>query len=288
MHRLVIYSVVGLAAAFLIVVLWAGDLLTKPARAATGSPPTELEARVITFKSRSGTQLSAWFVPGASGQGAVLLLHPVRSNKRTMLSRAQFLKRQGYWLLLVDLQAHGESEGERITFGYREAPDVHAAVEKLRELAPGEKLAALGVSLGAAALLLSDVQGSLSAVVLESLYPTIEEAVSNRLRIYFGSPGALLSPLLVAQLEPRLGIPPSQLRPIERVSLLKSPVLVVHGTEDRHTTIQEAERLYAAAPEPKEFYAVLGAAHVDLHAFRTRDYEERIGGFLRRHLRAGS
>ena len=42
----------------------------------------------------------------------------------------------------------------------------------------------------------------------------------------------------------------SQLRPIERVSLLRCSVLVVHGTDDRHTTIQEAERLFAAVPRP--------------------------------------
>jgi fermentation-respiration switch protein FrsA (DUF1100 family) len=75
------------------------------------------------------------------------------------------------------------------------------------------------------------------------------------------------------------------LRPIERVSLLRCPVLVVHGTEDRHTTMQEAERLFAAAPAPKEFYAVTGAAHVDLHTFGGKEYERRVGGFFAHHLR---
>ena len=285
MRRSLVYGAIALAAVFVAAVLWAGDFLTKPAPASTGTLPTELQARSLTFPSASEAQLSAWFIPGASGGGAVLLLHPVRSNKRTMLARAQFLRGLGYSVLLVDFQAHGESTGKRITFGYREAADVHAAVEKLKDLVPGEKIAALGVSLGAASLLLSDVQASLTAVVVESLYPTIEEAVANRLRIYFGPYGAWLSPLLLAQLEPRLGVTPSQIRPIDRVSLLRCPVLVVHGTEDRHTTIHEAERLFAAAPEPKEFYRVQGAAHVDLHAFSGKEYESRVGSFLARYLR---
>jgi len=40
----------------------------------------------------------------------------------------------------------------------------------------------IGVSLGAASLVLAKPDPAPSAVVLESMYPTIEEAVSNRLR----------------------------------------------------------------------------------------------------------
>ena len=123
-------------------------------------------------------------------------------------------------------------------------------------------------------------------MVLESLYPTIEEAVANRLRIHFGAIGPWLSPLLLAQLAPRLGVTSTQIRPVQRVSLLRRPVLVVHRNEDRHTTIQEAQRIFAAAPEPKEFYMLSGASHVDLHAFGGKDYERRIGQFFARHLRS--
>lgn len=285
MRRGLVLAIAAIVGLFAGSVFWAGDFLTRSARVSTGVPDPALQVRSITFDSVSGAKLSAWFVQGSSGAGAVLLLHSIRSNKRTMLPRAQFLSALGFSVLLVDLQAHGESEGERISFGHREAADVHASVEKLRELAPGERVGILGVSLGAASLLLSDVQPLLAAVVLESVYPSIEEAVRNRLHIYFGAVGSWLSPLLLAQLSPRLGVAPAELRPIERVSLLRCPVMVVHGTEDRHTTIQEAQRLFAAVPAPKEFYSLRGAAHVDLHAFGGKEYEGRVGDFLVRHLR---
>jgi fermentation-respiration switch protein FrsA (DUF1100 family) len=285
LRRTLVFTVVSTVAIFVLGVLWAGDRLTKPAQQSTGVPDPDLHVLSLKFDSASGTMLSAWFVPGSSGAGALLLLHSVRSNKRAMLPRAKFLRALGFSVLLVDLQAHGESEGERISFGYREAADVRASVAKLQELAPGERIGVLGTSLGGAALLLSDVQPLLAAVVLESLYPTIEEAVANRLRIHFGAPGPWLSPLLLSQLGPRLGITPTQLRPIQRVALLRCPVLVVHGSEDRHTTMQEAERLFAAVPPPKEFYSLSGAGHVDLHAFGGKDYERRVGEFLGRHLR---
>src|SRR5688572_4822715 len=285
MRRALVAAIVSMIGLFVASVFWAGDLLTKPARGSTGVPDRDLHAYSLTFESATRIKLDAWFVPGSSGAGALLLLHSIRSNKRTMLPRARFLSALGFSLLLVDFQAHGESEGDRISFGYREAADVRASVMKLQELAPGERVGVLGTSLGAASLLLSDIQPLLAAVVLESLYPTIEEAVANRLRLRFGAIGPWLSPLLLAQLAPRLGVTPAQIRPIERVPLLRCPVMVVHGSEDRHTTIQEAQRIFAAVPGPKEFYLLSGAAHVDLHAFGGKEYEHRIGEFFARHLR---
>lgn len=265
-------------------VYWVGDTLTKPSRVVTGLPPTELGGRNLTFLSETGTTLSGWFFPGISGRGAILLLHPIRSNKRDMLPRARFLIHEGFSVLLVDLQAHGESSGERITFGYREAKDIKAATEKLIDLAPGEKIGAIGVSLGAASLLFSSDHSSFSAIVLESMYSTIDEAVTNRLKNYLGSSGSLLTPLLLSQLNWQLGIPPNKLRPIDLVSQLQVPVLIVHGTEDRHTTLSEAEQLFAAIPEPKEFYKVSGAAHVDLHKYAGDEYKQRIVSFFTHYL----
>ena len=41
-----------------------------------------------------------------------------------MVNRARFLHAAGYAVLLIDLQAAGESPGKAVTLGYREANDV--------------------------------------------------------------------------------------------------------------------------------------------------------------------
>jgi fermentation-respiration switch protein FrsA (DUF1100 family) len=279
----------GLAVAMLACIgatLYAGHLLTRPAQVATGSPPAELNAATVDFPSTDGQALSAWFISGRKGNGAVLLLHSVRANKRAMSARARFLEREGFAVLILDLRAHGESGGDAITFGAREALDVDAAARKLQTLAPGERLGVIGVSLGAAAFLLSDAHERFSAVILESLYPTIEEAIANRLAIRLGSTARALTPLLVAQLKWRLSVEPAQLRPIERAALLKSPALMIHGTNDRQTSLPEARRIYDRITSVKSLYAVEGAAHVDLHRFAAVEYEKRVVEFLRHNLYA--
>lgn len=261
-------------------------MLTRPVRAAVGAPPADLGARDASFVSpATGRRIGAWFAAGAPGGGAVVLLHPIRADRRAMLDRARFLRREGYAVLLADLQAHGESDGDRIAFGAREAGDVGAMLDVLARLAPGERQAAIGWSLGGAALVLGDAPPRLSALVLEAVYPTIEAALDNRMRRFLGPAGPLLSPLLMMQLAPRIGVAPRALAPIARLPALCAPVMIVNGSKDRHTTRAEAEAMFAAAPAPKALLIVEGAAHVDLHRHAPARYEAEVGAFLRTRLR---
>lgn len=270
---------VALAAA----VFGAGEFLSRPQFHAPGSPPADLFATTVMIPHGKG-YVAGWVARGA-GSGAVLLLHGVRADRRAMQERALFLNRLGYTVLLIDLPAHGESAGERITFGAREAGGVRAALHYLQRNLPGEKIGVIGVSLGAAALVLSEPGAQLSAVVLESMYPTIGEAVENRLAMRLGPPGAWLAPLLLHQLPLRTGVQVAQLRPVDAITRLQAPLLIVGGEHDLHTTPAQTRKLFDAAPGPKQLWIVPEAAHVDFHAVARADYEARIGQFLARHLR---
>lgn len=263
----------------------AGEVLSAPVRRVVGPPPAELAAESVVLEVSSNESVAGWFVRATPGRGAVLLLHGVRSDRTQMIERARFLHATGYSVLLIDLPAHGESTGARITFGYREAAGVDAAMRFLRQTLPGERFAVIGVSLGAVSLVLAGKSAAADAVVLESMYPTISEAVSDRLSIRLGAIGAQLAPVLLWQLPIRLGITADQLRPIDHLSALRAPILIVGGTDDRHTTVGETRRLYGAAAEPKELWLVEGAAHVDLHAFNPVAYESRVSAFLLKYLR---
>jgi uncharacterized protein len=218
------------------------------------------------------------------GKGAVLLLHGMGGDRSSMLRRALFLHALGYSVLTIDFQAHGESLGEHITVGDLESRDVVAASEYLHRVLPGERVGAIGVSLGAAAIVLAQKPLRLSAVVLESMYPTIEEALDDRMIMTLGSWGVVCTPFLTVQLKPRLGIYASRLRPIDSIARIGAPLLLIHGIADRHTKIEEARREFAAAAEPKTMWEVPGAAHVDLHAFVGAEYERRIDAFFAANL----
>jgi len=261
-----------------------GSVLIAPANHPLGRPPANLPVQAVEFPSASGATVHGWLVPGQPGKGAVVLLHGNRASRLVMLSRAEFLSRAGYAVLLIDFQAHGESLGKNLTFGFLESRDVTAAVQFVRERCPGESIGVLGISLGAAAALLAEPPLPVQALVLESCYPTIYQATEDRLVMRFGWPGRLATPLLTCQLPFRLGVVPADLQPIRHVGNIRVPKLFIAGTEDRDTTLPESRALFAAAAGPKQFWPVTGAAHVDMHAFNKAGYETRVLDFLAANL----
>jgi alpha-beta hydrolase superfamily lysophospholipase len=249
-----------------------------------GRPPLDLQASNITYASGAGVLIHGWLVPGKPKQGVVLLLHPVRGDRRDMVSRAEFLRKRGYAVLMIDFQSHGENRGHRITYGDLESRDVTGAIQYLHHKLPGEKVAVLGMQMGADAFVLSEDRPPVDAVVLEQMYPTINRAIASRVRNNIGPLAPLFSWLVMVEMQSQNEIPPNRLSVIDRMSRIGAPVLIINGTDDHHTTIDEARAELAAATPPKELWAVEGARHVNLHQFAKDEYERRVGDFIARYL----
>lgn len=269
---------------FFLAVYAAGSILVHPVHHAVLPPPDDFPVTHIQFPSGSGALIHGWFAAGQPNHGAIMLLHGVHGDRSVMLPRARFLHHLGYTVLLFDFQAHGESLGNAITFGLREGQDVVAAAHYLHTRLPQAPLGAIGISMGGAALVLANQDLHLNGVVLESVYPTIEQATADRLRFHLGALGAVLTPLLTTQLQWRLQISLSQLRPIDHIGALQTPLLLLHGDQDHHTTLDEAHDLFSAAAEPKEMWVVHGAGHVDLLNFASDLYRAKITDFFARTL----
>lgn len=164
--------------------------------------------------------------------------------------------------------------------GWRERPDVLAPVDFLRRALPGEKIGIVGSSLGGAAALLASPPLHVDALVIESVYPSIDKAAANRLHRYLGAPGSAVEPLLLAQLRPRIGVGAEVLRPIDHVANVTCPLLVISGAKDRYTTLADTRALFAAAHAPKQLWLVDGAGHVDLCRFGGEAYRRRVLDFM--------
>ena len=275
----------GIGAAVLVV----GFALSAPARAVIGSPPPDLHAQTVTIPSKSGAMLRGWFIVGRPGGGAVVLMHGIRSNRLSMVRRARLLSAAGFSVLLFDFQAHGESTGARITFGRLEAEDASSSVAFVRARLPNERIGAIGTSLGGAAALLGPHPLPVNALALESVYSDIAPAITNRLRAALGSsPGCIAAPALEYLFElllpPVLGVNANDLRPIDHVAEVDAPILIASGTSDDRTTMAETTAMFDRAKNPKLFWGVAGAGHVDLEAFAPDEYHSRVLPFLVENL----
>ena len=271
-------------------VLVAGLLMSRPVQNEVGPPPAGLaHAESVRIPSGSGTVLSGWWISGEPGGGCMVLMHGVRRNRLSMARRAELLHQWGFAVLLFDFQAHGASPGRAITFGQLEALDAAAAVGFARHRLPDERLGVIGVSLGGAATLLGPEPLSVDALVLESVFPDLRSALINRIRIYLG-PGVgrvvapVLAPMFRLLMRVVLGVRANNLRPIDRIASVTAPVLIASGTRDRSTTIEEARALFQRAADPKQFWAVEGAGHVNLERHNPDTYWQIVFPFITRYV----
>jgi fermentation-respiration switch protein FrsA (DUF1100 family) len=273
-------------------VLTAGLLMSRPVHIEVGPPPPGLAgAEAVCIPSGSGTVLSGWWLGGEPGGGCIVLMHGVRRNRLSMARRAELLQQWGFAVLLFDFQAHGASSGRAITFGHLEAMDACAAVGFAQKRLPQERLGVIGVSLGGAAALLGTGPLRVDALVLESVFPDLRTALNNRLHIYLGpTMGKVLAPIMAPVFRllmwAVLGVRATRLRPIDHIAGVTAPVLIASGTRDRSTTIAEARALFQHAADPKQFWAVEGAGHVNLERYNPDAYWRVVLPFITRYVQS--
>lgn len=211
-------------------------------------------------------------------------MHGKDANRLAMMRRAEKFSSLGYSALVFDFQAHGESEGDRVTLGLLESMDATAAVRFAKTLSPGRPVITLGASLGGAAFLLARPKIESDLLIVESVYPDIKKAVENRLNALVPYSG-FLAPLLTMQLEIRLGKPAEWFSPVNAAREIQIPTLVLSGDKDTHTTDIDTKRLFEAFGGRKELVFVEGAGHVDLELYDPTQYWAVVENFIKRHLK---
>ena len=195
--------------------------------------------RDLTLTTDDGLDLSAWYVPAAEpGAPTVLIAHGLLGSKGGMLRFVPWLHDAGYNVMLLDFRGHGGSDERPSSIGPDEVLDIQAALDWLEAEGAGDRVAGLGMSLGASALVNTAIQDErLDALILDSLFA--EWGDTDFAQGYRLSPDWLVP-----------GVP----SPEELMPRIDVPVFIIHGTADILTHEDHAHRLYAAANEPKEIW----------------------------------
>src|SRR5262249_52504994 len=154
-------------------------------------------------------------------RATVILFHGLRHHREQTLGRSVFLAAAGYRCVAFDHRAHGESTGRRSSFGYYESRDVQAIHALVRQRWSHQPLAALGISMGAAAVCYAARQTPpWDAVILESLYHDIASAFTHRLQNGYPPWFQRLSRGVIWVTERRLGVRLAQLTPADAIAEL--------------------------------------------------------------------
>ncbi len=184
-----------------------------------------------------------------------------------MLAIAETLIPEGYGVLLFDMRNHGDSDSDKTTLGYLEVQDVQAAVDFLLERADvdHDRIAVVGHSMGAATAIRSGARiPALQAVVAISGFASLEDNIAEGVRRLAGLPPFPFAPLVVWFATNEAGMDLSAVRPVDDIATISPrPILLIHGDQDELVGVQNSQRLYDSAGEPKMLHIVEGGLHSD-------------------------
>lgn len=205
----------------------------------------------IDFRAKSEgegpARLHGLWLPAAGGDRApvVLYLHGARWNVQSAAPRMLRLRELGFAVLAIDYRGFGKSSAALPSEASAQE-DARAAWDWLRRTHPARARYIYGHSLGGAiaidlAAQVDDERGTL----VEATFSSIPDVASTMKWGWLP-----VGPLITQRFDS-----------MRKVGTIGSPLVVIHGDEDRWIDITLARRLYAAAKGPKRFVEVGGGSH---------------------------
>jgi len=221
------------------------------------------EMSVYRLSSTDGLEITSWYAPPASNEMSVVIIY--HGNAGTIASRAfkaRYFLDAGYGVLLVGYRGYADNSGkpdEQGLYG-----DARTALEFLtREGIPSERWVFYGESLGCAIAVqmaleaergqlsgTTGIPGIISGLILEAPFTSMPQAAAYHY------------PWLPAR-----WLVKDKFRSIDKISALKTPVLIVHGEQDRTIPQSHGKKLYEQITSPKKGLWIKKAGHNDLYDF---------------------
>ena len=243
-------------------------------------PAPNFPVEVWTLESFDRLTLHAKkFSPAEETNRWAILIHGYGRDGTFAYDYAEEYLKRGWNVLIPDLRAAGESEGQFITMGALESRDVLLWAEKIPQDA---QIIIHGVSMGAATTLLTAAQEpkNLVAVVEDCGYTSAYEMFAAQLEKIFGLPEYPVMPCANLVCKLKTGVKISDAAPLEVVDKIKVPVLFIHGDADGLVPFEMMGRLYDACAAPKDKFIVEGAGHADAKRTNPAAYFDKVFTFL--------
>lgn len=238
----------------------------------------------VTIASPYGYALSGWFIPcGTDSNKTVILVHGVTRSRLSSMKYVELFRKRGYHVLAYDHRRHGQSGGTSTTYGFYEKEDLRAWMDwVLRRMGPGAVVGTHGESMGAATVLQHAASDNrLGFCIADCPYSDIMGQLIYRLKVeYPGVPVSPTIPLVALLCRLRTGARLDMAESLGRLPLADTPVLFIHGQEDRYIEKRMTEEMFRLKQGPKQLYLAPGADHAETYMKNPDEYDRIVGAFL--------
>lgn len=243
------------------------------------------KSKKITAVTKDGYSLVAReFAAAEESSSWALLLHGYTGSKEEMYPFAYWYHEQGYHVIVPDLRAQGESEGDYIGMGWTDHTDCMLWIDYILSQNEAASIVLHGQSMGAATALMmagdQNLASNVKAVISDCSYTDAYTMFGEKIKEWFSLPAFPFVDSARLVLKMRGGYDLMDASALEAVKNAKIPILFIHGDQDAMISVDMSKDLYEAANCEKELLIIEGAGHAQAQDKDPDTYFVTISSFL--------
>jgi uncharacterized protein len=233
----------------------------------------------VEFIHNDGTIIRGWYITADStANTSVALLHDVNEGKLAYLELAYQLFFMGYNTLLIDMKAHGNSDGSEFGINMGEAQQCQQYVHFLKSEKQQQHVFIFGKGCGAAiAMLYATMDTTLSGLLLQSPFNNFSDYIDRKIFNKFESYTWLVQNPIKINISKKGQLPPLA----TLIKTIKIPVFIIMGSADTVILPEESTAVYDSSTHPfNRIMNIKNGQHDDLEVVAGKQYYEEISSFI--------
>lgn len=240
--------------------------------------------QAVSVQNLNGLRLQGYCISRDKCDKWVILVHGYMGKSDDLRLEAKQFYDLGFQVLLIDLQGHGNSEGEVIGFGYLDSQDLTLWVQYLNENQSAKHILLYGVSMGAATVMmcsdqqLPNVEGVIEDCGFTNLYAQLKHIVGSMIPKL---PPDLFIICLRIVLKCKAGYRINDVNPLQHVAKAQIPMMFLHGDRDTFIPCTMVDELSDAYPNKAYVKHIKGGRHANSSKLASKVYWEAITLFLK-------
>lgn len=221
-------------------------------------------------------------------KATIILVHGIGGAKEHFFPLASKLTKDGYSVIVLDNRAHGSSDGEYTTYGFKEKDDISLIVDYVTEVTPEMKIGIWGSSMGGAiAIQAMEKDKRIAFGIVESTFTNLNQIVYDYQKRFSGGIGLrFLTDYVLERAGVIAGFDPKSVSPLLAVKNIEQPIFIAHGDQDKRISYKYGEALFNnLASKDKTFELIAGAGHLNLGQIGGEEYYKKVLAFIERQLK---
>lgn len=238
-------------------------------------------------KNKEDLELVGYHIPKLGAKFTMVLVHGYHSRALNMNDYAKaFYENLDCDLFLPDLRGHGDSQGDKVGWGWEDKEDLKVWIDELSKKMPNQPIVLFGASMGGATVcyLANETLPNVKAIVEDSGFSDLYGEFDFQARNLVHLPFAPFYSSFNEEVKKNHDYHIKEANALKCVAQAKYPMMFIHGLDDEVVPSQMVFDLFNECASEKQLFVVKDAKHCKSIKLDLDNYIQTLKEFLEEHL----